>query len=227
MDRFDRTAKISGRLNNAGAQAFSLFRNRRHACSPDQRQVRHLIGEPRNHSIPSRFSFFFCPALVCLLVLLVGLAWGCGHIRSVPAGFQPEAYTPVTINQLQAPRRAGLAPGQKVCVDGYFWQYLNYDPNVVANYATMVRHPVAWSRLRWAALYQQPQMRGYYDRLALTRRQQRDWPLRRLEQVRVYGQLASLGFGVLYLQAHHVERLEDPVDRKLLPPALPQESPTL
>lgn len=158
--------------------------------------------------------------LAWLLVLLMGLAGGCGHIRSVPASFHPEDYTPVTVQQLQAPRKAGLASGQKVRVEGYFWQYLDYDPAIVPNYVTMASHPVAWSRLRWAGLYQQRQMQGYYDRLALTRQQQQDWPLRRLEHVRLYGQLTPLGFGVLYLQAHHLERLEESIDLKYLPPAV-------
>jgi hypothetical protein len=167
--------------------------------------------------------------LTWLLPLLTGLIWGCGHIRPVPQAFNPEAYTPVTISQLQAPHKAGLAAGQKVRVEGYFWQYLDYDPVIVANYVTMASHPLAWSRLRWAALYQQPQMRGYYDRLALTRRQQQDWPLQRLERVRLYGQLARLGFGVLYLQAHHLERLEEegPLKRKYRAPVIPERSPTL
>lgn len=168
--------------------------------------------------------------LVWLLVLLAGLAWGCGHIRPVPEGFNPEEYDSVTIPQLQEPRKAGLASGQKVRVEGYFWQYLDYDPAMAANYATMVTHPLAWSRLRWASLYEQPQMRGYYDRLALTRRQQRDWPLKRLEKVRVYGQLAPLGFGVLYLQAHYLERLdaeEGSVNREYGASPVPEGPPSL
>jgi hypothetical protein len=176
---------------------------------------------------PFKRSAALCRVLAGLLVLLAGLACGCGQIRSVPRAFNPEDYTPVTIDQLQSPRRAGLASGQKVSVEGFFWQYLEYDPAIVANYATMASHPVAWSRLRWAALYQQPQMRGYYDRLALTREQQQDWPFRRLEHVRLYGQLTPLGFGVLYLQAQHLERLEDPVDLEPQPPLVPRESPTL
>ena len=167
--------------------------------------------------------------LVCL-VLLPGLALSCGYIRPVPQGFNPENYNPVSISQLMAPRQAGLTPGQKVYVEGYFWQYLEYDPDMVANYLTLARQPVAWSRLRWASLYQQPQMRGYYDRLALTRQQQQDWRLRRLEHLRVYGQLAPLGFGVLYLQAHHLERLdgaEDDLSRIDETPETPAETPTL
>jgi len=73
-------------------------------------------------------------------------------------------------------------------------------------------------------------MRGYYDRLALTRQQQQDWRLRRLEHLRVYGQLAPLGFGVLYLQAHHLERLdgaEDGLSQINETPVTPAETPTL
>jgi hypothetical protein len=167
--------------------------------------------------------------LVWLLVLILGLVSSCGYIRPVPKGFHPEKYAPVTISQLKAPRKAGLAPGQRVYVEGYFWQYLDYDPVMVPSYVTMASHPVAWSRLRWASLYQQPQMRGYYDRLALTRQQQEDWRLKRLEHLRVYGQLAPLGFGVLYLQAHHLERLdaaEDSLSQRDEAPVL-EETPTL
>jgi hypothetical protein len=154
--------------------------------------------------------------LMALLLLLVGKSVSCGHIRPAPEGFNPEQYSAVTIEQLQAPRQAGLASGQKVRVDGFFWQYLEYDPRMAANYLTMVRQPLAWSRLRWAALYRTSSMRGYYDRLALTRSQKGEWDLKRLEQVRVFGQLAPLGFGTLYLQVHHIERLETekaPVDQ--------------
>jgi hypothetical protein len=153
---------------------------------------------------------------MALVLLLASESLGCGHIRPVPEGFNPEQYNPVTIEQLQAPRRAGLTSGQKVRVEGFFWQYLEYDPRMVANYLTMARQPLAWSRLRWAALYRDSSMRGYYNRLALTRIQKGQWDLKRLEPVRVFGQLAPLGFGTLYLQVHHIERLETdgaPVDQ--------------
>jgi len=146
--------------------------------------------------------------LLLLMGLILGLVWGCGYIRPAPEGLNPEDYTPITYEQLQAPRRAGLTPGQKVRVDGYFWQFLEYDPVMVRNYLTLTRQPLAWSRLHWASLYDVPQMRGYYDRLALTREQKRDWRLKRLEHVRVYGELTPLGLGVLYLQAHQVDRLD-------------------
>ena len=146
--------------------------------------------------------------LVLVLVLLVELGQGCGYIRPVPEGWNPEDYTPITYEQILAPRKAGLTPGQKVSVAGYFWQYLDYDPFMMSNYLTLARQPRAWSRLRWASLYHTPQMQGYCDRLALTREQQQDWQLRRLEHVRVFGQLAPLGMGVLYLQVHHIARLD-------------------
>jgi hypothetical protein len=169
-----------------------------------------------DQNVPGRF-------LLLLFVCLLGLVPSCGYIRPVPEGWNPEDYTPITYKQLLAARKAGLAPGQKISVEGYFWQYLEYDPSMVPNYLTMVRQPLAWSRLRWASLYRTPQMQGYYNRLALTRTQQRDWDLKRLEHVRVFGQLAPLGLGVLYLQAHHVEQLdleEGQLNLGYMPPAI-------
>jgi len=146
--------------------------------------------------------------LVLLAALLAGLSMGCRHLAPAPEGFNPEDYTPVTSAQLQEPHKAGLARGQRVSVEGYFWQFLEYDPFMGAQYlATLVR-PLTESHQRWAALYESAQMQGYWDRLVLTRQQQREWDLRRLEHVRIYGQMANLGFGILYLQAHHLDRLD-------------------
>ncbi|MGQ9688386.1 MAG: hypothetical protein ACUVXF_06315 [Desulfobaccales bacterium] len=165
------------------------------------------------------------------LLLLTAGVWGCGHIRPVPEGFEPAHYQAVSLEQLRAPRPSGLLPGQKVRVDGYFWQFLDYDPCVVPNYLTMVRQPLAWSRLRWAAMYESASMHGYYDRLALNQEQQRDWKLKRLEPVRVFGELAPLGFGALYLRVHHFERLEvggvAEHQEGPLPAEVGQESPRL
>jgi hypothetical protein len=144
---------------------------------------------------------------VLLFVLLFGLAGGCRHLPTTPEGINPEDYTPVSLDQLREPHRAGLAEGQRVRVDGFFWQYLEYDPFMAARYLAMARHPREQGSRRWAALYGSSQMRDYYDRLVLTWDQQQDMHLRRLEGVRVYGQLTSLGFGILYLQAHQVDRL--------------------
>jgi hypothetical protein len=150
----------------------------------------------------------FGTVLLLLLALLPGGAAGCRHLPAAPPeGFTPEDYQPVTLEQLRDPRRAGLFKGQRVSVTGYFWQYLDYDPCAVARYLAVARHPLAQSRLRWAALYDSPQMQGYFDRLVLTPEQRRDWDLKRLEHVRVYGIVANLEFGFLYLQAHHLDRL--------------------
>ena len=161
------------------------------------------------------------PLVILVIVLLSGITCSCGHIRGAPPDFHSQDYAPVTIEQLQAPRQAGLVSGQKVRVSGYFWQYLDYDPVMAANYLTMVRQPLAWSRLRWASLYRSLPMQGYYDRLALTQEQQRALKLKRLDEVQVYGQLAPLGFGALYLHAHQVERLA--VDET--PPSQEEQSP--
>jgi hypothetical protein len=164
--------------------------------------------------------------LILLLTLLPGLALGCRHLPPPPEGFNPQDYTPVTIEQLQDPRRAGLSSGQKVSVSGYFWQFPEYDPYMVARYLALARRPLVQSRLRWAALYNSPQLQGYYDRLVLTVEQRQDLHLKRLEQVRVYGVLTDLGFGFLYLKARQVDRLDVegvPPGRKTPAPAYPAE----
>ena len=171
----------------------------------------------------------FGGVLVLLLTLLPGLGSSCRHAPPVTEAFHPGEYTPVTIEQLQAPQKAGLTPGQKVSVEGYFWQYLEYDPFMVAQYLALARHPIAESRWRWASLYNSSQLQGYFDRLALGRAL-RDMDLKRLEHVRIYGRLAHLPFGILYLQAQHVNRLDGengPLTRMPAPPAVEgRETPT-
>ena len=159
--------------------------------------------------------------LVLLVGLLPGLLAGCRHLPPAPEGFNPEDYTPVTIAQLREPHKAGLARGQRVRVEGYFWQFLEYDPFMGAQYLATLRHPLAESRQRWAALYESAQMQGYCDRLVLAREQRRDWDLKRLEHVRIYGQMTSLGFGILYLQAHQVDRPDEADSPRGLRPAAP------
>jgi|YelNatPaOPRAMG01_1025707.scaffolds.fasta_scaffold16253_3 hypothetical protein len=146
--------------------------------------------------------------LVVLFILLPGLESGCRHTPPATGAFNPQEYAPVTLEQLQAPRVAGLLPGQKVSVSGYFWQYLEYDPFAVPEYLALIRRPLLASRWRWASLYSSPRMTGYFDRLAVSRGEQRELNLKRLERVRIYGRLAHLPFGILYLQAVHVERLD-------------------
>jgi hypothetical protein len=173
---------------------------------------------------PCRFSGM----LVLLLLLLPGMAASCGHRPATPRVFHPGEYTPVTLEQLRAPRQAGLALGQKVSVEGYFWQYLEYDPFTVPQYLALARRPLAQSRWRWASLYGSPQMQGYFDRLALSREQRRELDLKRLEHVRIYGRLAHLPFGILYLQAQQVDRLEaeqGPLSQGAASPAEEKETP--
>lgn len=159
--------------------------------------------------------------LVLLAALLPALLGGCRHLPPAPDGFNPEDYTPVTPAQLREPHKAGLVRGQRVSVEGYFWQYLEYDPFMGAQYLATLRRPLAESQKRWAALYESAQMQGYCNRLVLTREQKRDWDLKRLEHVRIYGQMASLGFGILYLQAHQVDRLDRAEGPRGLHPAAP------
>jgi len=168
--------------------------------------------------------------LVLLLLLLSGLESGCRHAPPATEAFNPKEYTPVTIEQLQAPKAAGLLPGQKVSVAGYFWQYLEYDPFPVPKYLAVARHPVRQNQWRWASLYCSPQMTGYFDRLALSREERRELDLKRLEHVRIYGRLAHLPFGILYLEGEHVDRLDEdggPPERLPAPPAIQgRETPT-
>jgi hypothetical protein len=172
----------------------------------------------------------FGGVLVLLFTLLPLLESGCRHAPPVTKVFNPREYAPVTIEQLRAPRKAGLLPGQKVSVEGYFWQYLEYDPFPVPKYLAVARHPLRENRWRWASLYNSPQMQGYFDRLALSREERHDLDLKRLEHVRIYGRLAHLPFGFLYLQAQHVERLDvegRPAARRPSPPAIEgRETPT-
>ena len=147
--------------------------------------------------------------LVLLFLLLPGLESGCRHAPPATEAFNPQEYTSVTIEQLQAPKASGLLPGQKVSVEGYFWQYLEYDPFPVPKYLAVVRQPIRQNRWRWASLYKSPQMSGYFDRLVLSREERRELDLKRLEHVRIYGRLAHLPFGILYLQGEHVERLDE------------------
>jgi hypothetical protein len=147
--------------------------------------------------------------LVLFFAILPGLASSCRHAPPATEVFHSGEYTPVSIEQLQAPQKAGLIRGQKVSVEGYFWQYLEYDPFPVPKYLALARHPLAESRWHWASLYNSPQMQGYFDRLALSGEQRRQLDLKRLEHVRIYGRLAHLPFGILYVQAQHLDRLDE------------------
>jgi len=136
--------------------------------------------------------------LVSGLLVLVLLGGGCGRYQPVPAVVDPHAYRQVSVKALKAPGPAGLAAGD-----------MNYDPAMLRNYLTGLRNPIAWSRLEWAAVYGRPQMRDYYDRVVLDREQRRDYKLKRMDHLLIYGELAPMAGGLLYLRVHRVARLDD------------------
>jgi hypothetical protein len=145
-----------------------------------------------------------------LVILLCGLlGWfACGELRPHPAAFDPQAYTPITYKDLLAPGPAGLQAGQQVRVRAYFWQYLNYDPDMVPNYLTLLRYPVRWYQLQWFATYGTPDLTGYYDLAAVTPEQADTYKLKRLDPIMLYGELSRLGPG-LYLQVFHIEPIAE------------------
>jgi hypothetical protein len=147
-------------------------------------------------------------SLSATLLLLLGLilSAACAEIRPVPATLDPQAYTPITYEQLRDPARANLQAHQKVKVDAYFWEFLTYDPAMVRHWLALARHPRSWSKLQWFALYGEEDMKGYYDRAALDAAQRPRYPLNRLDHITVYGELDSLGYGY-YLHVHHIERI--------------------
>jgi hypothetical protein len=53
-------------------------------------------------------------------------------------------------------------------------------------------------------------MRTYFDRVAMDQDQRRSSDLERLDQVMLYGELAPMGGGLLYLRLHRLEKLEEP-----------------
>lgn len=159
---------------------------------------------PHRAGLPHLGSFL---ALTAALVSV--LLCGCGRYRPVPAVWEPGTYRPVSVKDLLEPRKAGLASGEKVRVEAYFWEFLSYDPAMAHNYLTMLRHPVSWPRLEWFSVYGTAQMREYFDRLAMDRDQRRTSDLKRLDHVAIYGELASMGGDLLYLRVNRVQKLEE------------------
>jgi hypothetical protein len=132
----------------------------------------------------------------------------CGELRPLPGSFEAQEYALISYGQLLDTRQGGLSAGQKVRVPAYFWEFLTYDPAMVRNYLTYPRHPLGWPRLKWFATYGAPEMREYFDLWALDRDKEKKYPLKRLEHVMIYGELASLGAG-LYFRVHHIEKIEE------------------
>jgi hypothetical protein len=144
------------------------------------------------------------------VILLYGLFGfpACGELRPHPAAFDPQAYTPIAYQDLLAPGLPSLHAGQKVRVQAYFWQYLDYDPAIVRNYLTLFRYPIRWYQLRWFSTYDTADLTGYFDLAALTPEQAEQYELKRLDPVMLYGELARLGSG-LYLQVFHIEKIAE------------------
>ncbi len=150
-----------------------------------------------------------CKTILATLLLLGALwAGGCGRIDRVPAVLEAAGYEEVTLSQIRDPREARRLEGRRVKFPAYFWQDLHYDPAMLRNYAMLAGHPLAWWALKWAALYETPQMQGYYDRLAMDREQRERLKLKRLDRLMIYGEVTSMGPGLTYLRLHRVEELE-------------------
>jgi len=150
-------------------------------------------------------------ALLLAAALFSGAS--CGELRPLPVSFEAQDYTLISYSQLLDARQGGLVAGQKVRVPAYFWEFLTYDPAIVYNYLTYTQHPLEWHRLRWFATYGTPEMREYFDRAALDKDKVdkdkiKGSPIKRMDHVMIYGELASLGGG-LYLRVHHLDKIEE------------------
>jgi hypothetical protein len=148
----------------------------------------------------------FFGILLALAVCLAASA--CGELRPAPRNFETQAYRAIDYQELLNPARAGLKAGDLVRVRAFFWQYLTYDPAVVRNYLTLPRYPVSWYRLRWFAIYASEKMESYYDLAALSPEQEKQYKIKRLDHILIYGELSPLKPG-LFLRVHHIEKIEE------------------
>ncbi len=137
------------------------------------------------------------------------MAAACGQIRPLPAHVDLEAYSPITYQELLQPEAAKLQAGQKIKVPAYFWEFLFYDPAMVRTYLNMISHPLSWYKLQWFATYGTPEMKGFFDLVAMDPSQKKAYfKLQRLDHILIYGELAPLGPG-LYLRVHHIAKIEE------------------
>lgn len=142
-----------------------------------------------------------------LVFTLLGTG-GCGRIDRVPAVLEAESYEEVSFSQLRDSREAERLRGRRVKFAAFFWQYLHYDPAILRNYAMLAGHPISWWDLKWASVYETPQMQGFYDRLALDGELQGRLKLKRLDRLLIFGEVAPMGPGLTYVRLHRVEKLE-------------------
>jgi hypothetical protein len=147
-----------------------------------------------------------CRRFLLLLLFATLLLTACGSMRPVPAEFHPSAYTPIDFEQL--PLNTNLHAGELVRVEGYFWQFLYYDPAPEYYYFSQLKYPRRWGELEWFALYQKADMQGYYDRAAMSNLQRLQFGPKRLDHLIIYGEMVRLGGSTLYLLVHHLERVQ-------------------
>lgn len=145
---------------------------------------------------------------ILLALAVCQAASACGELRPAPPNFEAQAYRAIEYQDLLNPAQAGLQAGDLVRVRAFFWQYLTYDPAVVSNYLTLPRYPVSWYRLRWFALYASEKMDGYYDLAALSPEQEKQYKIKRLDHIQIYGELSPLKPG-FFLRVHHIEKIEE------------------
>jgi hypothetical protein len=143
-----------------------------------------------------------------LLVSLFGilLLTACGSMKPIPAEFNPTAYTPISFDQLG--HDASMHTGDLVRVEAFFWQFLTYDPAPKYYYFNQMHYPRHWGDLEWFALYEKADMKGYYDRGAMSHMQRLQFDPKRLDHLIVYGEMVHLGGSKLYLLVHHLERVK-------------------
>lgn len=140
-----------------------------------------------------------------LMLVLALAASACGQVSSAPTAFDPAAYTPIAADWLAAPEAHQLKAGQWVQCRAYFWEFLSYDPGIRYYYFNQIRFPQRWGALEWFAIYQQPTMTGYFDRLAMSYAQRLEYQPKRLDQIIIYGELLPFGGRQIYLLVHHLE----------------------
>lgn len=148
-----------------------------------------------------------CSRLLFVLVLAMLPLTACGSLRTVPAQFNPDDYTPMDFGLLvrDAP---SLRAGELIRCQAFFWQFLTHDPAPQYYYFNQLRYPFRWGELEWFALYQNADMTGYYDRGVMSQAQSLEFKPQRLDNFIIYGELVSMGGSKLYLLVHHLERVK-------------------
>jgi hypothetical protein len=141
------------------------------------------------------------------VIILLALAGSCSVPPAAPPAFEAQAYRPISFDDLLT--STGLTPGDKVVVPAYFWEQLSYDPLMVRQYVNLAGHPRPWRQVRWYAFYGSPQMHGYFNRVVMNPDQIKAPGYKRLDHLRLYGEVASLGGRAVYLRVQRLEKIEE------------------